>query len=565
MIKSICVSVCMLFSIGLAAQEASDFPMQKLGAEDWQLAKSGWKTAGSVTLNPVNEKKTLITPGSAVLLARGNAGVLISPLAAQDIKIRFDFMLGAGTSAELRLGNTGIFIGNTSPLTGSILLENNKTVAPLKNAQKAPGLWQTLELVYSPASQPGENGSVEKVTLNGLILHENVFIEPSSGGKGSIAFVASSGTLAVKDFSYLLFSNQKPVSLGELSYTIQDTYGFDRSFEPKGTPLVSGKTSVLSYDVPNDFSRYILNFRGKLKVDEAGKYAFTMDYQGAGHLKIDGKQIAGSKEWTYRAPFTGMIDLTAGEHDFEYQYQTIFWRPAMGLYVSSGKIRPYALHASSALPLPEMVGGIYEETLSDKVRTIRSFVNFKNTKKTKVISVGTPSQVHYTFDLDNAALLYAWRGNFADVTQMWHDRGEPQVISATGLKTTFSGKPPFFERNGNPKDSADVYNDFINTKYTLETKGLPTFFYRWKGADLGLSFIPSGENLQVSVTSTDYSAFSLLLDEGKEVEQIEKGLYRVDDHYIRTDSALKTKIIRNGGSALLVADLQKPLTYTIIW
>lgn len=567
MIKSIFASICMLYSLSLTAQNGSDFPMQKLPKEDWQLSGTTWETAGSVVLNPFNAKKNTFDAGSSILVAKGNSGLLTSKLSSQDIKIKFRFVLGAGSSNEFKLGNgIAILLDNTKQVSGSIKVDNEKVIAPQKDAGKSIGLWQTLELVYSPAKSVKEATVIEKVVLNGLVLHENVFItnQKALSGNDKFAFDNQQGILAVKDFEYLLFSNQKPVSLGELTYTIQDTYGFDRSFEPKGTPIVSGKTPVLSPDVPNDFSRSIINFKGKIKVDEAGKYAFTMDYQGAGHLKIDGKQIAGSKEWTYRAPFTGIIDLTAGEHDFEYQYQTIFWRPAMGLFVASGKTRPYALHASNALPLPEMVGGIYEEPTT-KARTIRSFVNFKDKKRTKVISVGSPQHVHYTFDLDNAALLYVWRGAFADVTNMWHDRGEPQVIKPVGLNTELSGKLPFFVRNASPLDSADIYNEFVNTSYSLNETGLPKFNYKWKNASFNLEYIPSGSDLNVSVTASDYNGFSYLLDEGTEIVKVDNGLYRVDDHYIKTDPKLKAEIKSGAKSSQLVSGLTKQLNYSIIW
>ncbi len=571
MIKSIFASICILFSVSVFAQEGSDFPMQKLPQENWQIQGSKWETAGNVVLNPLNTKKSVITPGNGILVAKASSGVLSSGLATQDIKLKFRFVLGAGADTRFNLGN-GIAVllentGKTSGVTGSISIDNGKIITPLADAGKSVGLWQTLELVYSPAKTASESTVIEKLVLNGLTIHENVFIsnQKASSVNDKFTFDNQQGFFAVKDFEYLQFGNNKPVSLSELSYTLQETNGFDRSFEAKATPPVSGKTPVLSYDVPNDYNRYIINFKGKLKVDEAGKYAFTMDYQGAGHLKIDGKQVTGSKEWTYREPMTGMIDLTAGEHDFEYQYQTIFWRPAMGLFVSSGKIRPYALHVSSSLPLPEMKGGVFAEPSGDKAQLIRSFVFFKDKKRTKVISVGTPQQVHYTFDLDNAALLYAWRGDFANVTDMWLERGEPQVIKPIGLKTELSGRVPFYANGGSPLDSVDVYREFINTSYSLNDQGLPKFNYKWKNSTFSLEYTPSGSDLNVSVNASDYHGFSILLDQGQEIVKIENGLYQVDDHYIKTDPKLKPEIISAGKSKQLVTGLNKQLNYSIIW
>ncbi len=40
------------------------------------------------------------------------------------------------------------------------------------------------------------------------------------------------------------------------------------------------------------------------------------------------------------------------------------------------------------------------------------------------VSVGSPSNLHYTYDLEKGTVLQVWRGEFLDATPMWHDRGD---------------------------------------------------------------------------------------------------------------------------------------------
>jgi hypothetical protein len=54
---------------------------------------------------------------------------------------------------------------------------------------------------------------------------------------------------------------------------------------------------------------------------------------------------------------------------------------------------------------------------------LRSFLNFNNKKRTHVISVGSPQQVNYSYDLKQGALLQVWNGPFVDATEMWEQRG----------------------------------------------------------------------------------------------------------------------------------------------
>jgi hypothetical protein len=58
----------------------------------------------------------------------------------------------------------------------------------------------------------------------------------------------------------------------------------------------------------------------------------------------------------------------------------------------------------------------------------RSFMDIREGEKGKrvvhAVSVGNKENIHYTYDLDNAALFQIWKGGFLNTTPMWNDRGD---------------------------------------------------------------------------------------------------------------------------------------------
>ena len=71
----------------------------------------------------------------------------------------------------------------------------------------------------------------------------------------------------------------------------------------------------------------------------------------------------------------------------------------------------------------------------------------------------------YTMDLNRAALLQTWRGQFADVTEMWYERGEPQLLETAGLTVPVSGQSSYAVLASNAAawpDSSDLNLSLIH-------------------------------------------------------------------------------------------------------
>jgi hypothetical protein len=101
-------------------------------------------------------------------------------------------------------------------------------------------------------------------------------------------------------------------------------------------------------------------------------------------------------------------------------------------------------------------------------------------KKTHVISVGDQSGAHYSYDLNQAGMLQMWRGDFLNTTEMWYERGEPQVATSMGAAVILNGKPPIAivaDSKSPLPDSLKSGAEFMYKGYTLNAVRLPTFEY----------------------------------------------------------------------------------------
>lgn len=553
------------------SQKQTGFPLKKLPIESWKIEGSKWQTAKDFTVfpNSGDSKKFKLETGKDIIFGKDGAGLISSNISTKDVKLRFEFALNSNSSNTLYIqGKYGIALNQTGNPIGSILGE--KTILPAKLAGKEAGLWQVIEIVFSSKSQT-KPALIEKVVINGLTLQQNIFLNrpsadaPFIGDENPLAIVNHTGQIAIRNVEYLPYETGNPITVSDLNYTIQETSDWDKTFEAKDTKPETGKSNQLTADVKTNFRRFILTYTGKMNVKKTDKYALTIDYMGVGNLKIDGKDVVGSAEYLYRSPQTGFVELTAGEHTFEYRYQRIWWRPALGLFVSSAEIRPYPLHPASSLPDPDPVSEIFVNPTSNKAEMIRSFVMFEDKKRTHVISVGMPQNVNYSFDLNQGALLNIWRGNFANVTEMWHERGEPQLLFADGLSTKWDGKPPFVVGSDLSKDSMNVEKELIFKGYRLDASGVPTYKYEFNGSTINQTFLAFNNGLKVTVEAENSQNLNYKVAEGKEIIEIKKGYYQIADKFISLDPKSKPILRTSKAGQEILLPLNSQINYSIHW
>ena len=557
--------------VALAQEQNGNYsmlPLKDLTA--FESSVPNWSVQGGVTINPNNASKPRFTAGEGILI--GTPGNLITTkLKAADLRLSMEFMVSPGAEGYIILpGNQKLLISDsgrkpamdahTSGYLGQF---------PTQNAAKVPGLWQTLELAYD-ASVPllPQSGRLNKLSLNGVTVLETVYLPLDKHvDSAPISFEVKKGTIAFRNIGYQLLASRKPATLTDMSYKLYADKWDSKTFEKLDH---EGKADALTQEVSKGLREFHLFYEGNIDIREGGEYQFTSIYQGnVFTLDIDGKSVIQKGESSSQESHTGAITLSPGKHPFKIHYSRFPWmRPALGLRVEKAGIRSYDLHALSSLPEPEPKPYISVKP-EMKPEMVRSFIllDGETSKRTHCISVGNPQGWNYTVDLNRGALLQAWKGQFANVTEMWYQRGEPQLLYPAGLTVPVSGKSSFAILADNSTtwpDSSD-----INFKgYQLDQGGTPTFKYAIGGAEITdkLTSEYDGITRTLQINGTSQGNVYALLAQGKDIVLIEKGLYQIDNRYfIRLDKKAQVILRPKGDGKEMLLPVGRSSAYTMFW
>lgn len=157
----------------------------------WRDKTGDWAAVGEVAVNPADPKLFAAKPGEGVLYngASGKSVNLISVEEFGDVEAHIEFCIPKDSNSgvyfqgryeiqvldsygktELKYGDCGGVYHNNKGFEGH---------APTVNACKAPGDWQTFDVVFQAprfdaAGKKTANAKFVKVTHNGKVIHENI-------------------------------------------------------------------------------------------------------------------------------------------------------------------------------------------------------------------------------------------------------------------------------------------------------------------------------------------------------------------------------------------------------
>ncbi|TBO40469.1 hypothetical protein [Pedobacter kyonggii] len=205
---------------------------------------------------------------------------------------------------------------------------------------------------------------------------------------------------------------------------------------------------------------------------------------------------------------------------------------------------------------------------------LRSFIDLDGGKRvTHAISIGSPLQVHYTYDADNGQLVLLWKGGFLDATPMWHDRGDgssrplgtalqvgdaiPQIQRLSTLQSEFK------------KDT--VGSGFKPKGYTLDASGLPVFKYFTYGLSVkdATKVIDGGQGIRREIESEgSANDLYLCLAKANVIEQKDGKYVIADKAYsitVEDGTALKPVVRTIQGTQELLVPFQGKIIYSILF
>jgi hypothetical protein len=244
----------------------------------------------------------------------------------------------------------------------------------------------------------------------------------------------------------------------------------------------------------------------------------------------------------------------------------VFW-------VQSEDLRPVAYHNFTSL----MGGTPHDPILMEaKENTVfRSFMNIPQGNKTKRIvhgvHVGSPEQLHYTFDMDKAALVQIWKGKFLNTSPMWDDRGDGSS-QPMGAKLVLGNSASVVTEGSKTNLLDTVLPDakYRVLGYNVDEAGLPTFRYQIYGAEITDESrnTEGGKYLTRTIANTNGAAnLSVRLAISKDIIDLGNGTFILDKkgYYVKVLNGAKATIEKVGDTSILVTPLKDKVQYSIMW
>lgn len=197
--------------------------------EAWKTADARWQVGGGADMDPKNPRKLIAKPGKGVLVNGARVKNLVSKEVYTDVEVHLEFLIAKGSNSGVKLNGhyeiqildshrvkepKGQHCGGIYPKAESKPKYHylDEGVPPKVNAAKAPGEWQTLDIVFvaprfDEKGQKTAHGKFVKVVLNGKVIHEHVEVKHPTGAAYVVKEVAKGPLLLQADHGPVAFRN----------------------------------------------------------------------------------------------------------------------------------------------------------------------------------------------------------------------------------------------------------------------------------------------------------------------------------------------------------------------
>ncbi len=581
----------------------------------FQKTTNNWQLMGDVYVDRTKDKTLSGTTGTGVLVNLPEEGMnqnLFANFEHGDMELELDVMVPAGSNSGLYfqgryeiqlLDSWGVKEPQHSDIGGIYqrwddAREEGKRGfeghPPQANASKTPGLWQHFKIIFHAPKFDGsgtkiKNAWFEEVRLNGMLIHENVeVLGPTRAAAfddekpmGPFMIQGDHGPIALRNIKYKLYEDKEvyfsDMTMKEYESTSVMLPNLDSLIPVREIETDSISSTMALGERPSK----ILMYTGMLNIPDSGDYIFDFKVNRGGGLLLIDKDTIVNLDGDYNLDSLGFgkIALQKGKLPFALIYNKHRpWTRGFGLYVEGPGLQKHPLHSKGSLDLNQGKPSeeIFVEVLNEPIAQ-RSFLMHEGRKRTHCISIGHPLGIHYSYDLALGSLLQVWNGDFIDVTQMWHSRGEKQLGVPIGFKVSSHGDQEFtFLGNDKAKwpNSLTPNGDIKQMGYEFDANGIPTFIHKIKGTTITNTFAPSsGERGLVRTISTDGKHdIWHKIGEGEEIKKLPDGTYVINNESFFIDfsgnESLKPVIRDSNGKMELVLKIpagKQDINYSIIW
>ena len=468
--------------------------------------------------------------------------------------------------------------------------------APQMSVARAPGLWQHLNVLFraprfDETGQKIEPAKFIKVTLNGVVIHENVELSGPTRASTSEDETASAPLMIQGDHGPVAFRNVKYRMFDSESVELNDVnLAYYRGLFNHEMPDLGGlkklrdeSVSVLTSQVADTTNLFVIEYSGTLNVPKTGTYVFEVSHTSRVRLEINNQEVLTdrSKRVSEVGEFPrniGQMSLSRGNHSFRLTYAKGLWHrvpTVLGWYVTGPGLLRNELTAPGSVP--EDAYSAFRIVPGKRPNIQRNFVVHRSTKRTHAMSVGYPKDIHYSYDMSRGALLHVWKGPFVDTSTMWYQRGNMQSAVPLGSVVERSGLPSIAFLDDQNSAWPDSLEDYTFRNYRLNEAGEPVFSFEIGEIDVEDHITPDSDRQRLTRTlriSGDINdKVWVLLVESSNIEHLDARSYLIDDQqmYVEVDEVNAIEVrTSNGRDQLLVkvppsSNEVREVSYTMIW
>ncbi|PPK86623.1 PA14 domain-containing protein [Neolewinella xylanilytica] len=524
--------------------------------------ETGWTASDGI--------RTATAPASLELLPQDEA-----------LTLSFNFRMSENAEAKLLLG------GQHALALPSLTLD---TTAFMRSAVDIrPDVWQNLEIAYLPATATTPALLVATYLNGNLVYYQQPLPDVESGGP--LTLELTEGEMSVTNLqqsgeagkaSSLASNGEVNLNLPLIHYAYYAVDGRPKTFDGWATqePAKEGYISRFDLGAIREANRdYAIRFEGNLQIPKAGPYTFHLRSSTHSALFIDGEPVVALGPDTEGIENDGTVTLSEGTHEVRLDhYQETNWNHLLLKYSYGEQERKSFndMPEGQAVATPRSQETTPVET-DDRPYLLRSFLNFPmarvydyTQKRTHVVNVGEADGPHYSYDLQNGALLQVWRGPFVDVSEMWEDRGEPQVVRALGPAVSFDGRPQWATDANEWPVEADGLR---HRRYELDAEGRPTFiFSHGEAGEVSDHLVPNAQGLERTLTNqTGGETLLTTIASAASIRETAPGVFETLNPGLNIQvlelASGGLRLLKGEGTQRLVAELPpgEHLTYAIDW
>ncbi|NND06962.1 MAG: DUF1080 domain-containing protein [Saprospiraceae bacterium] len=451
-------------------------------------------------------------------------------------------------------------------------------IPPRINAARSPGLWQHFHIFFR-APRFDDNGNkirdarFDYVYLNGVLLHEKISVSgptrahqlDGEAALGPLFFQGDHGSVAFRNIRYKTYGIDT-LSLSNLQYR---SYTGRWDHLPKFDSLKPFKEGTSDYidiqnasETPNDFG---VTFSGDLNIPTTGRYLFELEADDRAALIIDTQMVALDNEKGGNK-VVGLADLMAGKLPFKLRYQQERGRSGLHLRYEGPEISWRSLAKPPAEETVRKQQDPIWIEVGEQPEMVRGFVMHADEKLTHTISVGTPQGIHFSYNLNQGALVKAWKGGFANVTNMWQGRGASQLLLPlnAAIQAPNLSSIAVIDEGTNWPDSAK-HLQYLG--YDLGEDQMPIFRFRMDEMRMSDRMLISEGKLkrQISVEGEGSTDVQLLLASALAIIQQPNGLFNINGQYF-IDTEMDAFIQNFADHSELRVNFSSDLaSYELIW